>query len=215
MQEIIQCLNKDDEFLAALLKTSYFTWQQKYLQTVVRFGNLLIPRKKPWQIRDIIMLVKNELSKVHLVASLMNHSKHPDYGRYVLNEKELFELHKFTTQPEADFVGDLSQAISPLSDNIKERANKFVQFLDPTYIPNFNKKLDFEPSIIQVKTILETIGIGVKIDTEPLKPILKSITDYINNHIKITKPVNYVEVSNSPCGTVEEVIEGPLLITDK
>lgn len=215
MQLIVERLANDDAFLDIILQTSYFTWQYKYLQTLVKVGNALLPRtkSKSWQIRDIILLIKNDLSKVHLIAALLNYSEKPGYERYVLSEKELFELHRFMRQPEKNFVRDLLQAISSSSDLVKKRAYNFIRFIEPDSYPD--KTLDFEPSLMKVKTILETFAVGVKIDTEPLKPILKSITDYMNNHIKISKLPNQTETSNSRPGTVEEVVDDPLLIIDK
>jgi hypothetical protein len=208
MEIIVQRLIDDDEFLAIILTTSYFTWQQKYLQILVQLGNLLIPKKKPWEIRDIILLVKDKLSKVHLVAALMNHSENPGINRYMLNEKELFELNKFISQPEGDFISDLYKSTSKLSDEIKERIYKFIFLLDPEV--KFEKELDIEPSLTKVKTILHNVGVDVKFDTEPLKPILKSINDYMNSHVKF---VNFD--SRKSYATVEEVVDTPLLITEK
>jgi hypothetical protein len=143
------------------------------------------------------------------VAALMNHSEEPASGgkcdaseRFILNERELLELNKFINQPERDFAIDLFKAVSSLSDTIKERAYKFVFFVNPLYKSTV-KEVCLEYDINQINRVLDNMNTGIYFDIEPLKPILESIKDYINNGFFHTS------------GRVEEIIDTPLLITER
>ena len=219
MQAIVERLANDDEFLAPILQTSYFSWQYKYLEALVRFGNVLTRKSKPWQIRDLLMLVKSELSKVHLVAALIKHSKEPGLNRYILNENEIFQLSNFLGKSEGDFVGDLLQAVSPFPDEVKEKAYKFINLLDPNCCPKDSpdhfamvKSSNWEHSFVtpvglrQGNTILESVGMSVQINPQPLSQILNSISDFLTNHVKVATSLNFMECpSRKSTISIEEV----------
>jgi hypothetical protein len=227
MQMIIERLLHDDEFLSPLLQTSYFSWQHKYLQVLVTLGNALIPRVGSWQIRDIILLFKNEIPKVHLVAALMKHSQIYGNSRYLLNEKEIYQIGELISRPEGDFVKDVNQMISSMpceiNEKIKHNFTKFVTLTDPhrfALIPSVNLLHTSETNfwqhsfvaplgLNQGNTVLESVGMSVQLNPAPLIPIFKSISDYISNHVKLATSLNYSQ--NLPKGIstpkITEIIE--------
>lgn len=190
MQEIIRHLEKDSDILGPLLKTNYFSWQFKYLESMVYLGNIHTPKRTPWQIRDIILLVKSQLTKVQLVTALMKHSKEPGTMRYMLNEKELLEISGLINRSDGNFVKDFLTAAELNSVETLKKARQFVYFLEPSlksrknnnFVPNdcITKSNEFETTFSQMANIMESMT-GTKIDTQPFKPILHSINEFIHN----------------------------------
>ena len=182
MQDIIKCITKNHDILPALLKSNYFSWQSKYLESMVYLGDIYSPKKRPWQVRDIILLVKSELTKVQLVAALMKHSNEPGTLKYILNEKELFEISCLLNRSDGDFVKDLFNAAKSYS--ILEKAQQFVYFLEPSLKSLSDNCIkgtnDFEKTFSQMTNIMESVT-GSKIDTQSLKPLLKSVNEFLTN----------------------------------
>jgi hypothetical protein len=188
MQEIIKHLEKNNDILGPLLKTNYFSWQSKYLESMVYLGNIYSLKKKPWRTRDIILLFKSQLTKVQLVAALMKHSKDPGLLRYVLNEKELLEISGLINRIDGDFVKDFLIAAELHSLEVFKKAQQFVYFLEPSLkshkkssfgsqLPTNNHGTkDFETTLSQMTNIMERV-----IGTQTLKPIFQSINEFVHN----------------------------------
>ena len=151
----------------------------------------------------------------------MKHSSTIGFGKYILNEKELFEISRLLHRENNYFVTDLFNSLKDDPETLK-KAKDFVYFLDPSLkqIPSKVKVIDSDQLLNQ--TISNIDNFINKPSENLVNNILSTVTKFVNGSTnksneqildEVMATVNkFINKSQNQGGYVEELEDNQLAL---